>query len=631
MIFSSSPAVRLALGLLWTLVLAAGCSGGDPDPSPSDNSGGAPNATGGATGTGGSGLDPDGACRDVECPGSLACVDVDGTAECRCPPGEDCGTVDECADDPCDPDADCVDLSDGFRCECGDGFSGNGIECFPGDLCDEVECPGDNQICRTDGVTASCRCRTGFVQGAGVDCFDINECAEADVCGEGAECVNQPGSFRCECAAGYLPDEARSGCLNRNECQSGENACDATRGQCADDEGSYSCRCTNDSVGDGYFCKAAADAACDPNPCENGGECVETPSSFLCLCPLGTSGELCDDVTTCALSVVLNEESSPVVADEKLRTALHAVTGIPAGNDITVADLAGITSLSLASDGVTSLEGLECWTTLEALNLFDNAVSELAPLAALHRLRELTLSCNLVDDVSALDNHLLLERLNVSVNAACDTPTLLQSIAPISSLVGLRRLDLTGQGVTEADFLAPLTRLVELHMSSNALSNALDLSTLVDLQILNLADNQLSTPTGLDELPSLRRLNLALNGIASVGELSELQRLQRLNLTGNELVNVAGLASLLDILELNLNNNSIANPGALSALERVGNLTLSKNPLTSIEGLVENPDFGRGGVLTLLDTGLVCEDEVANLRRLESRGMFVQNECLATP
>ena len=56
--------------------------------------------------------------------------------------------------------------------------------------------------------------------------------------------------------------------------------------------GTYHCHCT---VGfSGRLCEIDLDG-CDPNPCYNGGSCVNDVDSFHCNCVEGFGGDLCRD------------------------------------------------------------------------------------------------------------------------------------------------------------------------------------------------------------------------------------------------------------------------------------------------------------------------------------------------
>ena len=38
---------------------------------------------------------------------------------------------------------------------------------------------------------------------------------------------------------------------------------------------------------------------CEPNPCLNGGECVEENGKAKCICPVGYAGDKCEGMANC--------------------------------------------------------------------------------------------------------------------------------------------------------------------------------------------------------------------------------------------------------------------------------------------------------------------------------------------
>ncbi len=60
--------------------------------------------------------------------------------------------------------------------------------------------------------------------------------------------------------------------------------------------GALGLSCGDDSAGDGNN-----SGPCAPNPCENGGTCAESATSFTCTCPTGFSGDQCEtNIDDCA-------------------------------------------------------------------------------------------------------------------------------------------------------------------------------------------------------------------------------------------------------------------------------------------------------------------------------------------
>ena len=73
--------------------------------------------------------------------------------------------IDECVEkrDNCSLNADCIDEEGGFRCECDDGYTGDGVTCSDIDECTvgSAKCPEYSQ-CVNENGKYSCLCDDGF-------------------------------------------------------------------------------------------------------------------------------------------------------------------------------------------------------------------------------------------------------------------------------------------------------------------------------------------------------------------------------------------------------------------------------------------------------------------------------------
>merc|ERR1711931_601468 len=89
------------------------------------------------------------------------------------------GDVDECPRDPCHPNATCTNTHGGYKCDCNNGFLGDGFNCS-----DVNECPHDpchpNATCTNTHGGYKCDCNNGFL-GDGLNCSDTNFGAVTEV------------------------------------------------------------------------------------------------------------------------------------------------------------------------------------------------------------------------------------------------------------------------------------------------------------------------------------------------------------------------------------------------------------------------------------------------------------------
>lgn len=586
---------------------------------------------------GGSGGLPDGGspeenvCDDAVCPDGLACVELSGTVSCQCP-DESCSAPSTCSDTPCDDAASCVDLVEGFVCRCEDGFEGNGLDCVEvHNLCEGVVCTGSNMQCVSNGAAGICECLAGYEMSAG-GCRDINECDVEGACGSGEECTNLAGGHSCDCRPGYSTSDD-VGCVNVNECEVGIDRCDSANGNCSDGDDGYVCMCDAGSFGDGYFCDGSD--ACSPNPCRNGGECTPTPGSYSCICPLGSAGDSCQDSTTCSLDTVLNQALNPLVEDPVVRQALHELTGIAAGMDITVADLQGYTSLSLppifsASDPqATSLAGLECWASLESLTVNGHQISDLNPISRLGALSSLDIGCTEVTDLTPIASLVQLRELrDARYEVLCPTRPKLTSAAALSNHVGLEILDLSGHALSTLAGIKSLPRLGELLVADNSLTSSSEFAVLHNLHTVVAGENSFTDISGFGTMQGLRSLSLVAVGVSDISSLSGLSQLTHLRLGSNSISDVSALSGLFALAEIELSFNSIVDISPLAGLYRATDLSLGGNEVEDLGVLAMNPDFGQqGGRLNVNQNPLDCKEQRPVIRELEARGIRVASSC----
>ena len=101
-------------------------------------------------------------------------------------------------------------------------------------------------------------------------------------CGENGTC----GGGICECDAGWEGEFCNE---EIDECD--PNPC-LNGGTCVDGDNAFTCNC---ALGwEGPLCDKSTDDCPNPNPCQNGGTCVDGHLSFSCSCPAGFSDDFCN-------------------------------------------------------------------------------------------------------------------------------------------------------------------------------------------------------------------------------------------------------------------------------------------------------------------------------------------------
>ncbi|HEY3256841.1 MAG TPA: leucine-rich repeat domain-containing protein [Polyangiaceae bacterium] len=171
--------------------------------------------------------------------------------------------------------------------------------------------------------------------------------------------------------------------------------------------------------------------------------------------------------------------------------------------------------------------------------------------------RQGDLRCDDVCDVSPLARSLLAE------------PRPIADLTGLQCLLGLTRLDLPDNQVTE---LGPLASLAQL--------------TWIDLD-----DNQIQDLTPLSGLPALLSLSVRKNRIESLAGLSNLPSLVRLSVDDNRLTDVSPAATLTALTSLSANRDQLVDVRALTALPSLNMLLVESNPLEDLGQFLEFPSL----------------------------------------
>ena len=286
--------------------------------------------------------------------------------------------------------------------------------------------------------------------------------------------------------------------------------------------------------------------------------------------------DVSDDPASVFVSVC---DRTPQVRD----TIVAALPNVSDCADVTAADLASITDLTLISQNITALKAddFNGLTALETLYLNKNNL--------------ISLPDGIFDGLTALETlHLNNNGLTSLPDGIFDGLTALETLWLVGNdlrslpdgifddLTALEALHLRSNGLSSLPdgIFDDLTALEWLYLSGNSLSSlpAGIFDDLTALEYLNLQDNGLSSlPAGIfDDLTALETISLSNYGLSSLPAdiFDDLTALERLYLSGNTLSSLpAGIFDDLTALEeLKLSYNTLSSLpagifGKLTALE----------------------------------------------------------------
>ena len=174
--------------------------------------------------------------------------------------------------------------------------------------------------------------------------------------------------------------------------------------------------------------------------------------------------------------VVNAQDEATWMPDANLRTAVRSALNINAGDALTQADMADLTSLTARDSQISDVTGLNHATNLTQLDLRSNSISSITALAGLTKLTHLWLAFNSVTDISSLSGLTELTFLTIRDNT-------IGSISDLSNLQKLAVLWIKNCGITDVSPLTGLTSLQTLRIADNTLTNAHLLSSLTNLDV----------------------------------------------------------------------------------------------------------------------------------------------------
>eukprot|EP01029_Cantina_marsupialis_P011755 TRINITY_DN26150_c0_g1_i1.p1 TRINITY_DN26150_c0_g1~~TRINITY_DN26150_c0_g1_i1.p1 ORF type:complete len:1335 (+),score=239.95 TRINITY_DN26150_c0_g1_i1:107-4111(+) len=244
---------------------------------------------------------------------------------------------------------------------------------------------------------------------------------------------------------------------------------------------------------------------------------------------------------------------------------------------------------------------------VEALELDHLGLQRIENLVKLKHLRRLSLASNEIVTISGLDECSVLEELNLEDNR-------ISELRGLTCLTFLKKLDLGSNQITSLQGLEGLSRLTQLSLEDNAISSMSGIENLPVLMELYLGNNQLRVLKEVQFLKSLEKLViLDLNGnplcndehyrLYTVYHLRKVKVLDSVGVDANEqmlardkycgkltkefLVDKIGTVYFERIHELDLNSCKIREIETLTGNDFtvLRELNLDQNLLTNISGL----------------------------------------------
>lgn len=243
---------------------------------------------------------------------------------------------------------------------------------------------------------------------------------------------------------------------------------------------------------------------------------------------------------------------------------------------------------------------------LEILSISGCALSDgdLTYLNGLTKLKELCIASNQITSLDGLDHLLELEFLDASENdlesttAIADFPRLKwlylagNRILRLDGLVDLSELltlDLSNNYISDVSALTGLTKLTDLYLANNTPKNIKKLSVLPALTHMDLSGCGLDSLSGINDFKVLRSLTAGNNQISSLTTLT--LRLEELYIGQNPLTDIASLQKQTELQSLDVSSTQITDISCLGSLQSLHYLDISNTGITDANCLKGNANL----------------------------------------
>lgn len=248
-------------------------------------------------------------------------------------------------------------------------------------------------------------------------------------------------------------------------------------------------------------------------------------------------------------------------------------------------------------------------------------IKDVTKLAGLKHLRRLNLSGTGLTDIKPLSGLAQLRTLDLG-------GTQIESVAPLAGLVQLEELSLTGTGVTDLTPLAGLKRLRALNLDITGVTDLTPLAGLIQLQSLHLVGSRVTNLEPLAGLAGLTTLSLGGTSVTDVTPLAGLNRLEQLYLSDTLVTQLASLATLTELNTLYLDNTGVADLSPLAGMTKLQTLALDSTNVTDVTPLT---GLIRLEVLNLALTKVSDTVPLSGLTRLRYLSLYKTGVVDVTP
>lgn len=307
-------------------------------------------------------------------------------------------------------------------------------------------------------------------------------------------------------------------------------------------------------------------------------------------------------------------------SDEAMENAMREAIGADSDDVIFTNALWEVKSFTVPVEAKSYVD-LSFLPYLESLHIPEAASGELVNVKSLSRLTELRVEKGTLSD---------------------------EELAAIGQLTGLKRLSLSGCGISSISALNHMNQLVYLDISNNTIRNLKVIEGMQDLEELYLSKNVVTDLASISTLPKLRILDVSYNSLTYLDPVHAITSLTNFNFSHNAVSDIQALTSLVALIELDASYNTLTDVSAISACSKLEVLNISNNTVTDISALsvLENinhfdfsynqvkklPSFSKSSPLVYIDGSYNQIEDLKALSSLKNLNVVLMdyNEKLAS-
>lgn len=209
-----------------------------------------------------------------------------------------------------------------------------------------------------------------------------------------------------------------------------------------------------------------------------------------------------------------------------------------------------------------------------------------------------------IDSVPAGQLSCLSSLVNVSSLQIRNTTVSAEDLKMIGSMPMLKRLTLSGCGLTTVSGLETATAITYLDLSQNTIRDLSPLQTMTNLEEVYLQHNAIIDLTQLSGFGALKKLDVSYNLLTSLNPIFNCTTLTSLSATNNTIDTISGIDSLAALESLKIAHNTLADVSSIATCTSIKHLDVSNNLLDDISALsaltkLEVLNFSRNSVTAL--------------------------------